>query len=273
MSLQTLAAIPYLDVSCYNTYVSIIIKNSEQIAGIKESCKLAAETLRYIEPFVTPGRTTSDLDNLCEDFIRRHDAIPAPLGYMGYPKATCISINEVICHGVPGKQELKQGDIVNIDVTTILNGYYGDTSITFPVGSISAKARHLLDVTYKCLQIGLKQVRPGNHFGNIGYEIYRYAMLHGCTIVFQFTGHGVGIAFHEPPLISHICEEKNTGPLMEPGMIFTIEPMLCLGSPEAVVDKQDGWTARTADGSLSAQFEHTVLVNETGYEVLTLCGL
>jgi methionyl aminopeptidase len=249
--------------------MAILIKNQRQIEGIRKSCRLAAATLRYISQFVVAGVTTGELNDLCEKYIVDNNAIPAPLGYMGYPKATCISLNEVICHGIPGQEKLKDGDIVNIDVTTILDGYYGDTSTMFTVGAISEDAQHLLDVAKRCLDIGIKQVRPGNRFGNIGYEIHKYAMLQGCTVVYQFCGHGVGIRFHEEPQVSHIAD-KDSGPKMRPGMIFTIEPMINLGSPEAIIDEEDKWTARTVDGKLSAQYEHTVLVTSTGAEILTL---
>jgi len=253
----------------YNRVMSILIKNSKQIEGIRRSCQLAAETLRHVKSFVEAGVTTADLNRECDKFMRLYGAVPAPLGYMGYPEATCISVNEVICHGIPGEYKLKDGDIVNIDVTTILDGYYGDTSTMFTIGQINEDAQHLLDVTKKCLEIGIRQVKPGNRFGNIGYEIHRYALLQGCTVVYQFCGHGVGIKFHEDPQVPHIAE-KNSGPRMKPGMTFTIEPMINLGSPDAIIDEQDKWTARTTDGKLSAQYEHTVLVTETGVEVLTV---
>ncbi len=247
--------------------MSIIIKSKWQIDGIRKSCRLAADTLKYLQEFVKEGITTEELNVLAENYIRKHKGVPAPLGYLNYPKATCISVNEVICHGIPGDYKLKNGDILNIDVSTILDGYYGDTGMMYTVGDISENAKHLLNVTKKCLDVGIDQVRPGNYFGNIGYEIHKYAALQGCTIVYQFTGHGVGVKFHEEPQVDHIAH-KDSGPKMREGMIFTIEPMICLQSPEAVV-LEDGWTAVTDDGGLSAQYEHSVLVTKTGVEILT----
>lgn len=247
----------------------IIIKTPEQIEGIRVSSKLAAQALDYAEQFVKEGMDTGTIDAKIEEFIRDHGAIPATKGYHGYPASCCISLNEVICHGIPSKQTvLKPGDILNIDVTTILNGYYGDTSRMFTVGEISPEAEDLLDVTYHCLSLGIEQVRPGNRFGNIGFVIQRYAKAHGYSVVYEFCGHGVGLDFHEEPQVDHAAR-RNTGPEMRPGMTFTIEPMINQGKPKAVVDKEDGWTARTVDHKLSAQYEHTILVTETGYEVLT----
>lgn len=251
----------------------IFIKSEKQIDGIRKSSKLAAQTLKYITPFVKPGITTNELDRLMDNYIKDHGAISACLNYKGcnktpYPKSTCISLNEVVCHGIPDDRMLKEGDIVGIDVTTILNGYYGDTAITLPVGKVSDDANHLLDVTKKCLEIGIKQVRPGANTGEIGYAIGKYAILRGCTVVESFGGHGVGLEFHEPPHIMHVCE-KDDGVTMFVGMTFTIEPMINLGGPDILIDS-DEWTVRTADNQLSAQFEHTVLVARNGFEILTL---
>ncbi len=254
----------------------ILIKSNRQIEGIRKSCKLAAATLKFIEPYVVPGKKTSELDKLMADFIRDHGAHAATLGYKGacpkqppYPKSSCISLNEVVCHGIPDDTELKEGDIVGIDVTTILDGYYGDTASTFPVGQISKDAEHLLEVTKKCLDLGIKQVKPGALTGEIGHSIYSYAILQGCTVVEQFCGHGVGIEFHEPPQICHVAQ-KTDGVRMFAGMTFTIEPMICLGGADVLVDENDQWTVRTTDGKLSAQFEHTILVTGSGCEILTL---
>lgn len=249
--------------------MAIIIKNPEQIEGIRKSSQLAGETLNFIAPYVKAGVNTEYLDNLIDQFMRDHGAIPATLNYNGYPKSSCISPNNIICHGIPSKETiLKEGDIVNIDVTTILNGYYGDTSRMFQVGEISKEASALLEATKHCLNLGIDQVRPGNYFGNIGYFISRFAQSKGYSVVYEFCGHGVGIDFHEDPQVDHVAR-KNTGALMKPGMIFTIEPMINMGKPRVSIDKHDGWTARTVDNKLSAQFEHTVLVTETGVEVLT----
>jgi len=247
----------------------IIIKDWRQVDGIRKSCKLAAKALKHIESHVKAGVTTGALNDELEHFIRANGATPAPLGYRGYPKATCISVNEVICHGIPGDYVLKNGDIVNIDVTTILNGYYGDTSTMFSVGEISSDAQKLLTVAKNCLDIGIGQAKPGNYFGNIGYEINKHAVANGCSIVYQFCGHGTGLYFHEHPQVAHVAP-KNSGVKMRHGMIFTIEPMVNLGVPEAVISESDGWTASTKDGKLSAQYEHTVLITKKGHEILTL---
>lgn len=252
--------------------MGIIIKNQEQIEGIRKSSRLAAQALLFIESYVKEEVTTGYLNQLLETFIRDHGAVPAPLGYQGYPKATCISLNEVVCHGIPSDKEvIKPGDILNIDITTILNGYYGDTSRMYWVGNLSKEAEDLLDVAWHCLELGIDQVFPGNYFGNIGFAINRYAQAKGYSVVHEFCGHGIGIDFHEEPQVEHIGR-RNTGPVMQPGMIFTIEPMINQGKSKTKIDRNDGWTARTIDGKLSAQYEHTILVTETGYEVLTDLG-
>ena len=249
--------------------MNIIIKNKEQIDGIRKSSKLAGEVLLYIADFVKEGVSTYYLDQLIHKFIVEHKAIPATMNYNGFPKSCCISPNDVICHGIPAEDViLKNGDILNIDVTTILNGYFGDTSKMFIVGETSETAMKLVNATKHCLDLGIQQVRPGNYFGNIGYVISRYAIAQGFTVVYEYCGHGVGIEFHEEPQVDHAAR-KNSGPKMKPGMTFTIEPMINEGKPRVKVDETDGWTARTVDKKLSAQFEHTILVTETGYEVLT----
>lgn len=246
----------------------IIIKNAEQIEGIRRSSQLAGNCLKEVAPYVKAGVTTEYLNNFCRDYVRDHKAVPATLGYNGYKHETCISINDVICHGIPGKQELRDGDIVNIDVTTILDGYFGDTSKMYNVGGITEHAQKLVDAAKECLRIGIMQCRPGNRFGNIGYEINKYATSLGYSVVYEFCGHGVGVRFHEEPEVCHV-DEKDTGPMMAPGMIFTIEPMINAGKARAKVDKHDGWTARTIDGKLSAQFEHTILITPTRPDILT----
>lgn len=249
--------------------MGIIIKTAEQIEGIRKSSQLAGNVLKMIEGYIKEGISTEYLDDLIEQYIRDHGAIPATLGYHGYPKSSCISLNEVVCHGIPSANiVIKEGDIFNIDVTTILDSYYGDTSKMYSLGEIPAKAQRLIDDTYHCLNLGIQQVKPGNYFGNIGFAISRYAQSKGHSVVYEFCGHGVGIDFHEDPQVEHVGR-KNTGPMMKPGMIFTIEPMINEGKSRTKVDKHDGWTARTADGKLSAQFEHTILVTETGFEALT----
>ncbi len=238
--------------------MGILIKTPEQIEGIRKSSKIAAASLDFIEPYIKPGVNTEYLDNLINQFILDHGAISACLGYEGFPKCCCISPNEVVCHGIPSKNTiLKEGDIVNIDVTTILDGYFGDTSRMYAVGQISPAAQKLIDTTKHCLDLGIEQVRPKNVFGNIGFFIARYAQMKGYSVVWEFCGHGVGIEFHEEPQVDHIAR-RNSGAIMRPGMVFTIEPMINQGKARVEIDRK-----------LSAQFEHTILVTETGYEVLT----
>lgn len=247
--------------------MSILIKNEQQIEGIRKSCQLAIDTIYWIESFVKPGVSTEFLNQECENYIRKYGGIPAPLGYHGYPAATCVSLNEVICHGIPKPDIiLKDGDIVKIDVSTIVNGYFGDTCATFPVGTISDEAAALIAVAKDCLDIGVCQVRPDAEFGMIGKAIAKYAGSRGYGVVHQFCGHGTGLSLHEEPQICHY-DDGSTRKMKE-GMIFTIEPMINQGVAEAVIDK-DKWTARTADGKLSAQFEYTILVTDYGAEVLT----
>lgn len=247
----------------------IIIKTPEQIDGIRKSSKLAGQTLEYIAEFVTEGVSTEYLNQKIEAYIRENGAIPATLGYSGYPKSCCISLNEVVCHGIPSENTiLKDGDILNVDVTTILNGYYGDTSKMFTIGEVSQEALDLIEVTKHSMNLGIQQVKPGNQFGNIGFAISKYVKSKGYSVVYEYCGHGVGIEFHEEPQIDH-TSRRNTGSFMQPGMTFTIEPMINMGRPGTEVDKNDKWTARTVDKKLSAQFEHTILVTETGFEVLT----
>lgn len=249
--------------------MSILIKTPEQIEGIRKSSQLAGDVLQMINGYIKEGISTEYLDNIIEEYIRDHGAVPATLGYHGYPKSSCISLNEVICHGIPSSDTiLKEGDIFNIDVTTILEGYYGDTSKMYWIGKIPDKTKKLIDDTYHCLNLGIQQVKPDNKFGNIGFAISRYAKAKGYSVVYEFCGHGVGCDFHEEPQVEHVAR-KNSGPTMKPGMTFTIEPMINQGKSRAKVDKHDGWTARTIDGKLSAQFEHTLLVTEAGVDVLT----
>src|SRR6056297_2151969 len=226
----------------------IILKTPEQIEGIRRSCRLAAETLDFAAQFIQPDVSTGFIDQKIEEYIADHQAIPAPKGYNGFPRASCISPNEVVCHGIPSVERLlKEGDILNIDVTTILDGYYGDTSRMFAVGEISDEAEKLINVTRHCLDLGIQQVKPGNRFGNIGYVINRFAKARGYSVVYEFCGHGVGLQFHEEPQVDHALNKKNRGARMKPGMIFTIEPMINLGRSATSIDKTDGWTARTID--------------------------
>ena len=250
----------------------IIIKSPEQINGIRRSSQLAGNTLKYISNYVKEGVSTYYLDKLIEEYIRDNGAIPAPLNYNGFPKSCCISLNDVICHGIPDEKTiLKEGDILNIDVTKILDGFYGDTSTMFTIGDISKQAAKLVEDTEHALYLGIEQVQPGNYFGNIGFTIGRYAKAKRYSVVYEFCGHGIGLDFHEEPQVEHIAA-KNSGAKMQEGMVFTIEPMINIGKARAVIDENDGWTARTIDNKLSAQFEHTILVTKEGYEILTDVG-
>lgn len=246
----------------------IEIHKPEDFAGMRAAGKLAAETLDYITPFVKVGVTTDELDMLCRRFIEQHGAIPAPLNYKGFPKSICTSINHVICHGIPSEKKLMDGDIVNIDVTAILDGWYGDTSRMYMLGDVSVKAKKLVDVTYECLMAGIEVVKPGATVGDIGAAIQKIAEEHRFSVVRDFCGHGLGKVFHAPPSVNHFGE-PGTGPVLEPGMFFTIEPMINAGDWRMKI-LADGWTAVTRDKSLSAQFEHTLGVTETGYEIFTL---
>jgi methionyl aminopeptidase len=249
--------------------LAILIKTPEQIEEIRKACRLAMETVKYLGQFAQPGITTAFIDKKCLEYVGDHGAIPASLNYKGFPGACCTSPNDVICHGVPGPYELRGGDILNIDVAVILNKFYGDTCLMFPIGEINEPAQKIIDVAKECLRVGIGQCTSGNHLGNIGFEINRYAKSQGCSVVYEFCGHGVGVAYHEEPEVSHVEHYRNEGPILKPGMIFTVEPMINAGKARAKVDKRDGWTARTIDGKLSAQFEHTILITANGPEVMT----
>lgn len=250
--------------------MGIIIKNEKQIEGIRKSCQLAADVLDHLEQFVKIGVSTEELNKEADKYIRDYGATPAPLNYNGFPKSICTSLNEVICHGIPREDVvLKDGDILNIDVTTILDGFYGDTCRMFAIGDISETAKKMIAVAQDCLDIGISKVRPNNEFWMIGKAIQDYAHSRGCSVVRMFAGHGTGLKFHEEPQVSHDYDpERCDKRKMEPGMIFTIEPMICEKRPEGII-LGDGWTAVTMDGGLSTQFEHTVLVVDGGVEVLT----
>ncbi len=245
----------------------IYIHQPEDFAGMRAAGRLAAEALDMITPYVVPGVTTAEIDRLCHTFILDHDAVPAPLNYRGYPKSVCTSINHVVCHGIPGERRLLDGDILNIDVTVILNGWHGDTSRMYVVGRPSTRARMLIDVTYTALMEGVAAVRPGATFGDIGHAIQRFVEAQRFSVVRDFCGHGIGRRFHEPPNVLHFGRAGD-GPVLRPGMFFTIEPMVNAGRPEVKI-LDDGWTAVTRDRSLSAQFEHMVGVTETGCEIFT----
>lgn len=249
----------------------IIIKNPVQIAGIRASGRLASQALDHTASFIKPGISSQALNDVAHEFITNHKAIPAPLNYGGYPKSICVSVNNVVCHGIPSpKTKLKEGDIVNIDITTILNGYFGDVSASYPVGKISPLAQKLLTVTKDALYLAIDKVKPGVKLNwAVGQTIEKYVTSYGFSPVRELGGHGVGLKFHEDPFVFH--HRNSTGDTtLKPGMIFTIEPMINASSEWKVyIDSADGWTVTTADGSLSAQFEHTILVTETGSEILT----
>lgn len=243
----------------------------EAFAAMRKAGRLAAEALDMIGPYVVPGVTTEELDERVLDFALAHGATPAPLNYRGFPKSICTSINHVVCHGIPNAKPLREGDILNIDVTLIVDGWHGDTSRMYAVGEISRRAERLIEVTHEALKRGIEQVKPGNSTGHIGAAIQAFAERERCSIVRDFCGHGLGQVFHDRPNILHYGEEGE-GVIMEPGMLFTIEPMINLGKA-AVKVLSDGWTAVTRDRELSAQFEHTIGVTETGCEVFTYSPL
>lgn len=247
----------------------ISIKSSREIGLMRETAKLASDTLVHIESFIKPGVTTEELNQICHDYIIKHGAYPSPLNYNGFPKSVCTSLNEVICHGIPSKKDvIKDGDILNIDVTTYLNKFHGDTNKTFLVGDVPDEVKKLVDVTYQCMRAGINTVRPGSHIGDIGAIIQEIAHDHGYSVVEEYCGHGIGREFHEEPQVVHVGK-KGTGVECKPGMTFTIEPMINLGARHCKL-LGDGWTVITKDKKPSAQFEHTILVTEEGHEILTL---
>ncbi|MEW6132375.1 MAG: type I methionyl aminopeptidase [Pseudomonadota bacterium] len=254
--------------------MSAIIKTPEEIEKMRIAGRLGSEVLDYITPFVKPGVTTGELDRLCHDYmVNVQGTIPAPLnyapsGHTPYPKSICTSVNHQVCHGVPGDRVLKNGDIVNLDITVIKDGWHGDTSRMFMVGEVSIQARRLVQVTFEAMWHGIAKVRAGAFLGDIGHAIQKYAEGHGFSVVREFCGHGIGAKFHEEPQVLHYGK-PGTGLKLQAGMIFTIEPMINAGKKD-IRQLGDGWTVVTKDHSLSAQWEHTVLVTDTGYEVLTL---
>lgn len=245
----------------------IRIKEKQDIEGIREAGRLAIAALDLVETKIGQGITTNEIDRVVYDFTVKNGAIAGPLNYHGFPKSVCVSVNEVICHGIPGEQILKDGDIVNVDVTPILNGYYADTNKTFFVGTPGEDAQKIVSVARESLKRGMAKVLPGNTVGDIGWAIQDYAEGEGCSVVREFVGHGVGFEFHEPPQVPHYGR-KGDGIRLVPGMVFTIEPMINLGKKHIRM-LEDDWTVITADGSLSAQFEQTILVTENGCESLT----
>lgn len=248
--------------------MSVTIKTSDEIEKMRVAGKLAADVLEYIEPFVKPGITTLELDTLCHEYIVNvQQAIPAPLNYHGFPKSICTSVNHVICHGIPNEKHLKKGDMINIDITVIKDQYHGDTSKMFFVGEPSIIGKRLAKVAYECMCMGIELVKPGTQLGDIGHAIQEHAEASNYSVVREYCGHGIGLKFHEDPQVLHYGKAK-TGLTLEAGMIFTIEPMINVGKRNVKLLK-DGWTVVSKDHSLSAQWEHTILVTETGHEVLT----
>jgi methionyl aminopeptidase len=251
----------------YYKQYKIRLKSSKDIEKLRKVGKLVVDTLDMVEKKLYAGMKTEEINTLVHDFTISHNAIPAPLNYRGFPKSVCVSINEVICHGIPGERLLAEGDIVNVDVTSILDGYYADASKTYLIGEAGQDALKIVNVARECLKRGIKKVRPGQTLGDIGWAIQSYAEQQQCSVVREFVGHGVGFDFHEAPQVPHYGQKGN-GIKLVPGMVFTIEPMINLGKKDLRI-LPDKWTAVTKDNSLSAQFEQTILVTETGCESLT----
>lgn len=246
-----------------------MIKTPAQIEKIRLAGEMNTKVLDLVDGLIRPGISTEDINTLVHESTLKMGGIPAPLNFEGFPKSVCTSINEVVCHGIPDPARiLKEGDIINVDVTTIVNGYYGDASRMYCVGRVSAEAEKLVRVAKESLELGLLEARPWAHLGNIGAAISEYVYANGCTVVREIGGHGVGLDFHEEPWVSHIGT-RGTDMLLVPGMIFTIEPMINAGRADVIYDEEDGWTVSTEDGSLSAQWEYTVLITDDGSEVLT----
>jgi methionyl aminopeptidase len=250
--------------------MAITLKSEDDLVHMRTAGRLAAEVLRMIEPHVVAGITTGELDDICHHHIVEvQDAIPAPLNYHGFPKSICTSVNHQVCHGIPGERRLKNGDIVNIDITVIKNGFHGDTSRMFIVGEASVQAQRVTRIAYECLCIGIEMVKPGIRLGDIGHAIQQHAEKHRCSIVREYCGHGIGKIFHEDPQVLHYGT-PGTRERLEPGMTFTIEPMLNVGKRHVKL-LGDGWTVVTKDRSLSAQWEHTLAVTADGVEIMTMC--
>jgi len=246
-----------------------LIKTKEQIEGIKKSAEINNGLLDLISENIKEGMTTEEIDKLAYDYTISKGGIPADLNHDGFPKSICVSVNNEVCHGIPRKDViLKNGDIVNVDATTILNGYYSDASRMFMIGEVNEEAKNLVQVAKECLNKGLEEVKPWGFLGDIGAAIQEYAEVNGYSVVRDFGGHGVGLDIHEEPFVFHFGR-RGTGMVLAPGMVFTIEPMINAGSHEIFIDENDGWTALTTDGSLSAQWEHTVLVTENGIEIIS----
>ncbi len=246
-----------------------MLKTPEQIEGIKKSAELNTALLDYVSDYIKAGISTEEIDRLVYSFTTEHDGIPAPLNYEGFPKSVCTSVNNVICHGIPSESEiLKDGDIINVDVSTILDGYYSDASRMYCIGQVSPEAEKLVRVTRECVDLGLAAAKPWGHLGDIADAINTHAKANGYSVVAEIGGHGIGLEFHEDPFVCYVAP-KGTEMVLVPGMIFTIEPMINEGTPKFYIDRHNGWTVRTKDGGLSAQVEYMVLITETGVEVLT----
>ena len=246
----------------------IHIHTPDDMAKMRVAGRLAAEVLDAVAHMVQPGVTTGELNDFCHEMIVSADAIPAPLGYRGFPKSICTSVNHVVCHGIPSEFKLKDGDTVNIDVTVIVDGWHGDTSRMYFAGEPSIKAKRLTQVTYESMMLGIEQVKPGNTVGHIGHAIQTHAEKHGYSVVRDYCGHGLGKIFHTSPSILHYGEEGE-GAVLKEGMFFTVEPMINIGHWATILNKHDGWTVTTRDKSLSAQFEHSIAVTKDGYEIFT----
>lgn len=251
----------------YAQRYNIQLKNNVDISGIRKAGRLVMDTLDLVESKIRPGIKTDDINTIVHEFTLKNGAQPAPLNYRGFPKSVCVSVNEEVCHGIPGKRVLHDGDIANVDVTSVLNGYYADANKTFFVGAPGPEARKIVSVARECLKRGISMVKPGNTIGDIGWVIQSFAEEQDCSVVRDFVGHGVGFEFHESPQVPHFGQ-KGQGVRLIPGMVFTIEPMINLGNHELKI-LEDNWTAVTQDRSLSAQFEQTILVTPSGYESLT----
>lgn len=248
--------------------MSVEIKSSKEVEAMRVVCRMAAETLLVVGEKLRPGMTTEEIDRIVHEDTIGRGAYPAPLNYRGFPKSVCTSINDVVCHGIPGGEVLRDGDIINVDVTSIYQGFHGDTSATFYIGTPSPEARLVVETARTALELGIAEVRDGARLGDIGAAIQEYVEGQGCSVVRDFVGHGIGRKFHEAPQVKHFGK-RGMGERLKAGMVFTIEPMVNTGQWEVSIDPVDKWTVRTVDGSLSAQFEHTVVVTRNGVEVLT----
>lgn len=246
-----------------------LLKTPEQIEGIRRSSAINTAVLDLVAGHIHEGMTTEEIDKLVYNYTVAHGAIPAPLNFEGFPKSVCTSVNDEVCHGIPSEQTvLRRGDIVNVDVSTILDGYFSDASRMFMIGEVAPEAKRLVEVSHECLDLGLKAAKPWGCLGDVGAAVQAHAEKNGYSVVREFGGHGVGLKFHEEPFVSHVGR-PGTGMLLVPGMVFTIEPMINLGKRRIYIDEENGWTVLTDDGQLSAQWEYTVLITETGTEVLT----